>query len=64
LHAAIVKGQLNFSASPHGHITASVGVAILSPSTPMSLNVLYVKADQSLYRAKKEGRNRVISIRA
>lgn len=63
LHAAVVKGQLDFSASPHGQVTASVGVATLAPATTMSLDALYVKSDQALYRAKAEGRNRVISIR-
>lgn len=62
LHTAIDKANLTFSASPAGHITVSAGVAILSPASATSFNTLYAKADQALYRAKEEGRNRVVSV--
>lgn len=39
------------------HMTASIGVSILQPNdSPVSL---FARADQSLYRAKREGRNRI-----
>lgn len=63
LHTAIGEGNLDFTSSPQGQITASFGVATLSPTTAMNLDALYAKSDQALYRAKEEGRNRVISIR-
>lgn len=46
-------------ASPHGplHVTVSLGVACLSPHE--HLTELIRHADDSLYRAKTEGRNRV-----
>jgi diguanylate cyclase len=40
-------------------ITASFGVAVLNNNDKQSFNSLYQEADQALYRAKKEGRNRV-----
>lgn len=42
-------------------ITASVGVAIFDPARPdLSRQALYRRADAALYRAKEEGRNRVV----
>ncbi|NJK79064.1 MAG: diguanylate cyclase [Chloroflexaceae bacterium] len=41
-----------------GGITASFGVAIF-PQHGTSINSLIAAADQALYRAKAEGRNRV-----
>jgi diguanylate cyclase (GGDEF)-like protein len=46
--------------SPFGHVTISVGVALLVPdehSTPQQLLNL---ADQALYRAKQRGRNQAL----
>ena len=43
-------------------VTVSVGTASISPSRNLSANVLIRGADDSLYQAKKEGRNRVKSL--
>lgn len=51
------------TALPHAHglngvVTASFGIAALSPSTPISVKQLLSAADQGLYQAKEAGRNR------
>jgi diguanylate cyclase (GGDEF)-like protein len=51
---------------PHGgssaakHVTVSVGVALARAGTTRSLNGAIQTADEALYQAKREGRNRVI----
>ena len=42
-----------------GHITVSIGVASWTPASGM-LGLAIKQADEALYRAKKEGRNRVV----
>jgi diguanylate cyclase (GGDEF)-like protein len=44
------------------HITVSIGVAVLQPDH-CDIDTLFVKADEALYQAKRDGRNRV-AIRA
>lgn len=39
--------------------TVSVGVALFEPGRPTDLTALLSAADQALYRAKREGRNRI-----
>jgi diguanylate cyclase (GGDEF)-like protein len=41
-------------------VTVSVGVASSPPSSPLSMEALLGRADDALYRAKTEGRNRVV----
>ncbi|MBB3259831.1 two-component system chemotaxis family response regulator WspR [Paraburkholderia bannensis] len=41
------------------HLTISVGVATLTPSAGLAETALIEEADAALYRAKREGRNRV-----
>lgn len=41
------------------HVTVSVGVAMAQPSAESALDAME-RADQALYRAKNEGRNRVV----
>ena len=42
-----------------GHVTVSIGIAI-APEDGSRRNALLKRADQALYRAKQEGRNRVV----
>src|SRR5690606_14482663 len=42
------------------YLTVSVGVAIISPGTDRSLPGAIQIADEALYQAKEEGRNRVV----
>jgi diguanylate cyclase (GGDEF)-like protein len=41
------------------HLTASIGIAVQWPSSPLSVEELLSKADMALYSAKQSGRNRV-----
>lgn len=51
---------------PHGHsvvsdhLTVSIGVAVLMPGSQRSLAGAIQLADEALYQAKEEGRNRVV----
>lgn len=45
--------------SPFGKVTVSIGVAIMMPGVDMDAQGLLRAADEALYRAKHEGRNRV-----
>ncbi len=45
--------------SEFGHITVSIGVACVTPNETNTLQDLISHADEALYRAKKQGRNKV-----
>jgi diguanylate cyclase (GGDEF)-like protein len=47
------------TSSVFGHVTASVGIAVEVPRPGDSLRAFCRKADERLYQAKREGRNRV-----
>lgn len=50
--------NLTHPASPLGHLTLSIGLAVAEPGSGGSPNQLVAHCDQALYRAKHEGRNR------
>lgn len=43
--------------------TVSIGAITLVPGPEVSFNTLYKQSDQALYRAKQEGRNRIVRYR-
>ncbi|MDD2369860.1 MAG: sensor domain-containing diguanylate cyclase, partial [Sulfuricurvum sp.] len=45
---------------PASCVTVSIGIALYYPDSVMSCDELYKEADMQLYRAKENGRNRVI----
>lgn len=58
---ALIEGTSVACAGRPVTVTASFGVAVLDPSEPVSVNEIIGRADEALYVAKNEGRNRVVS---
>jgi len=53
--------QLDHKNSPvHQYVTLSLGISTLLPNQNIPQNKLITRADQALYQAKKQGRNRAI----
>ncbi|MBP7339897.1 sensor domain-containing diguanylate cyclase [Niveispirillum sp.] len=51
---------IRHTGSPHGHVTVSIGLATsMTDTTALNLEEALNHADQALYDAKKNGRNRV-----
>jgi diguanylate cyclase (GGDEF)-like protein len=46
--------------SPFGKVTVSIGVAVITPENAEQAEVLVHQADDALYLAKNQGRNRVV----
>ncbi len=55
----ICELHVEHQASPHGELSLSLGVASMTPSDSSNKSQLVGRADESLYRAKGNGRNRV-----
>jgi diguanylate cyclase (GGDEF)-like protein len=57
-----VVGELNIehrASRPFSRVTISIGVAVIEPTTARSSHGAVQLADQALYEAKRQGRNRV-----
>jgi diguanylate cyclase (GGDEF)-like protein len=61
IREALEKLALPHTMSPFGHVTISIGVAAIVPTEQQSVDALIRMADDALYAAKREGRNRVVS---
>lgn len=58
---AVEELALAHPRSPGGRVTISVGVATMNPYAPRAVHEVLSRADAAMYRAKREGRNRVAS---
>jgi diguanylate cyclase (GGDEF)-like protein len=56
----LARLKLPHDASPFGHVTISIGVAVLVPSERSRPEQLVRLADEALYRAKQRGRNQAM----
>lgn len=60
VRAAVEGLAIAHPSSPSGVVTISVGVCVIGPAHPRPLTQWIAKADEALYRAKAQGRNRVL----
>lgn len=58
VRAAVEQLQIVNEASPAGHTTVSIGFGAVVASDAATPQALIAAADEALYRAKREGRNR------
>ena len=59
MRAAVRNLRIDHSASPFGVLTVSIGVASMTPDAATSGSHLLRLADEALYQAKANGRDRV-----
>jgi diguanylate cyclase (GGDEF)-like protein/PAS domain S-box-containing protein len=59
---ALRQRRLEHRASPLGYVTISVGCATMVPGIGQHSPILIQKADDALYAAKRNGRNRVVRV--
>lgn len=63
IRLAVADMGIPHSASPvAGYVTVSLGVVTVVPGPDDTVDSLFRRADDALYQAKKEGRNRVIDV--
>lgn len=62
-YAKLLRQAINQLEIPHpyGQVTISLGVATTNQPDKLSIEALIAQADQALYHAKNEGRNRVMT---
>jgi diguanylate cyclase (GGDEF)-like protein len=63
--AETIRGALESAGLPHemsnfDAVTISIGVAVLVPAGDWNADLPVAKADEALYAAKEQGRNRVM----
>lgn len=62
--AALRRRKLIHSANPLGYLTVSVGCATMTPARGQHSSVLIQMADDAMYAAKRNGRNRICNANA
>jgi len=60
IQTALHKLALQHPCSPFGFVTVSIGVAAMVPGPQDTPDLLVRRTDEALYRAKAEGRNRIV----
>jgi diguanylate cyclase (GGDEF)-like protein len=59
VRAAVIAQAIDHRGSPLGQVSISIGCASLVPALDQDPVVLLQMADEALYQAKRNGRNRV-----
>ncbi len=60
MRVAFASLHIPHQGSPLGHVTVSIGIAVLMPMAQQQPELLIQLADEALYRAKHQGRNQVV----